>query len=96
MQTERRLEDHAIVLNAADNVATALRDMPAGAYAWQPAGGEPRTIALVEAVPAGFKVAIEPIGAGQEVRKYGHAIGTASADIRPGECVHVHNLKSSV
>jgi altronate dehydratase small subunit len=96
MRSERRLEDHAIVLNDADNVATALVDMPAGAYAWEAPGGARRTLRLAEPVRAGFKVALAAIEAGQEVRKYGHAIGTASADIRQGECVHVHNLRSSV
>ena len=94
MSTHRCLTDRAIVLNEKDNVATALVDMPPGEYILE--GRGERTVTLVEQVPAGFKLALAPIAAGEEVIKYGYAVGTAQADIRPGECVHVHNLASSV
>ena len=40
----------------------------------------------------GHKYAIRNIKAGQDVIKYGYPIGYATADIRVGEQVHVHNL----
>jgi len=45
-------------------------------------------------VPIGHKVALVDIKAGDTVWKYGHDIGKAVADIRKGEHVHVHNLKT--
>ena len=47
-------------------------------------------------VPAGHKIALRDIAAGEAVVKYGWPIGTASREIRAGEWVHVHNLKSSL
>ena len=46
------------------------------------------------AVPIGHKVALKDIKAGDTVWKYGQDIGKAIADIREGEHVHVHNMKT--
>lgn len=48
---------------------------------------------LLGAVPFGHKVARRAIALGQPVIKYGVAIGIATADIQPGEHVHVHNCR---
>ncbi|QDA36569.1 altronate dehydratase (plasmid) [Paracoccus liaowanqingii] len=45
-----------------------------------------------EAIPAGHKIALRPIAAGEPVLKYGQVIGTATQAIAAGEHVHVHNL----
>jgi len=45
-------------------------------------------------VPIGHKVALKDIKSGDTVWKYGQDIGKAVADIRKGEHVHVHNLKT--
>jgi (2R)-sulfolactate sulfo-lyase subunit alpha len=45
-------------------------------------------------VPLGHKVALKDIKNGDTVIKYGHDIGRAIADIKKGEHVHVHNLKT--
>jgi altronate hydrolase len=42
-------------------------------------------------VPAGHKVATRPIAEGEPVRKFNQIIGFASANIAPGEHVHVQN-----
>jgi altronate dehydratase len=49
---------------------------------------------LLEAVKLGHKIAIYDIPAGQNVLKFGVAIGRASKDIRAGQWVHLHNLTS--
>ena len=49
-------------------------------------------IPVVGRIPAGHKVAIRPIAAGEAVRRYGQIIGFATAPVAPGEHVHVHNL----
>ena len=45
-------------------------------------------------VPIGHKIALVDIKVGDTVWKYGQDIGKAVADIRQGEHVHVHNLKT--
>jgi len=45
-------------------------------------------------VPIGHKIALTDIKKGDTVWKYGQDIGKAVADIKQGEHVHVHNLKT--
>jgi (2R)-sulfolactate sulfo-lyase subunit alpha len=45
-------------------------------------------------VPIGHKIALADIKNGDTVIKYGQDIGKAVADIKKGEHVHVHNLKT--
>ena len=45
-------------------------------------------------IPAGHKYALKDIKAGEYVVKYGEIIGRATKDIKKGEWVHTHNLKS--
>jgi altronate hydrolase len=72
-----------------DNVVVALRNLGQGDVT---DGG----LRLTSDVPAGHKVAIRRIPAGETVVKYGYPIGVASADIQPGEHVHSHNLQSTL
>ncbi|MDF2614650.1 MAG: Altronate dehydratase [Clostridia bacterium] len=50
----------------------------------------------MEGIPAGHKKAIKDIKAGENVIKYGHSIGVAKADIKAGEWVHTHNIKTGL
>ncbi|HVV62163.1 MAG TPA: UxaA family hydrolase [Pseudolabrys sp.] len=45
-------------------------------------------------VPIGHKIALVDIKKGDTVWKYGQDIGKAVADIKKGEHVHVHNVKT--
>jgi len=45
-------------------------------------------------IPAGHKFALKDIKKGETVIKYGQIIGRASSDIKAGEWVHTHNVKS--
>ena len=45
-------------------------------------------------IPAGHKYALKDIKKGETVIKYGQIIGRASTDIKEGEWVHTHNVKS--
>jgi (2R)-sulfolactate sulfo-lyase subunit alpha len=47
-----------------------------------------------QTVPIGHKIALRDLKAGDTVIKYGHDIGRVVADVRQGEHVHVHNLKT--
>ena len=84
----------AIVLHAADTVATLIDDGTAGApCALQGAGaGE---VVLREAVPFGHKVCVRATPAGADVLKYGQVIGRATRDLAVGDHVHVQNVESA-
>ena len=45
-------------------------------------------------VPIGHKIALRDLRAGDTVIKYGQDIGRIVADVRQGEHVHVHNLRT--
>ncbi|WP_192499454.1 UxaA family hydrolase [Skermanella pratensis] len=76
-----------IRLSAADNVVVARVNMLPGA----PIGvGD---VVCQGQVPRGHKVAIQPIAAGEPIRKYNQIIGFATVDIAPGDHVHVHNVE---
>jgi altronate hydrolase len=49
-------------------------------------------VTVASLVPPGHKVAVRAIRAGAPVRRYDQVIGHATADIAPGQHVHVHNL----
>ncbi len=83
-------------MNANDNVATALTDLPAGVRVIirSKLGQEERIVLTAEEIPFGNKVAVRSIREGEQVFKYGHSIGEATSDIATGQLVHVHNLSS--
>jgi altronate hydrolase len=80
----------AVRLHPEDNVLCLLRDHAEGEVPEAAGGPGP---ALREPVALGHKVALAPIGKGEEVRKYGVPIGRATRDIPEGGHVHLHNLK---
>lgn len=69
-----------------DNVVVA-RDALAAGFTLESEG-----ITLAGPVSAGHKVATAAVAKGEAVRKYGQIIGFATADIAPGDHVHIHNL----
>ena len=82
-----------IHLHPLDQVAIARQELPAGAaILGNPSGGAVETLLVQEAVPAGHKIALRPVAAGNEVRRYGYPIGIAVRPIQAGEWVHTHNL----
>jgi altronate dehydratase len=83
------LRDVAMRLHARDNVAVARIDLQPGLVFAQASGTH---LSLRQSIPAGHKLALEPIPAGGTIRRYGQVIGRATRAIRPGEHVHVHNV----
>jgi altronate hydrolase len=81
----------ALVISAQDNVATALEPLDRGMTIT--AGTV--TVAVVDPIPRGHKIALRAIARGDAVVKYGSPIGTASSDIAPGAHVHTHNVVST-
>ncbi len=74
-----------IQLHPADDVAIARGAVPLGTAI-------AAAIRARAAIPAGHKVAVRAVAAGQPVRRYDQIIGVARCAIEPGDHVHVHNL----
>lgn len=84
-----------IVLHDADNVATALRNVPADQPAHVAgASGLLPNLTPTSEIRLGHKAALRAIVAGELVIKHGHPIGRATADIGAGDHVHTHNVLS--
>lgn len=71
-----------------DQVAIALRPIEAGEALMVDDVG----IVAITAIPAGHKIALSDIAAGDIVHRYGGPIGCATVAIAKGEHVHSHNL----
>ncbi|HEY6433264.1 MAG TPA: UxaA family hydrolase [Acetobacteraceae bacterium] len=83
----------AIALDPSDNVATALRALEPGAVSVR-CGEQISVVTAAEPIPMGHKLALTALDVGAPIRKYGSVIGLATAAIKPGAHVHVHNLRS--
>src|ERR1035438_6337832 len=78
----------AIHLHPTDNVAIARGALPAGTEL----SVEGLPVLTRAAIPAGHKVALWNIAAGETVERYGQVIGRAKVPIVAGRHVHTHNL----
>lgn len=82
-----------IRIRETDQVATATADVAAGERV-SVTGVQPRSeVTALEPIPMGHKIALVDIATGAAIRKYGEVIGLATADIRAGAHVHVHNCR---
>lgn len=77
-------------ISPSDNVAVALKPVKKGSTL----ECEGVSVAALDDVPAGHKLALADIASGERVIKYGFPIGAAKRDIRAGEHVHTHNLRT--
>ncbi len=75
-----------------DNVAVAIETIPSGTCV--DVNGEKVTSNME--IPAGHKMALRDIKAGEQVIKYGCPIGNAKEDIKKGDWIHVHNVKTGL
>lgn len=75
-----------------DTVAVALRDLQPGENVQ--VGG--REIVVREEIGTGHKLALSDMAPGHSVIKYGNVIGSAATNIRSGEKVHTHNMKTNL
>ncbi|HLK19968.1 MAG TPA: altronate dehydratase family protein [Bryobacteraceae bacterium] len=81
-------ENAVIHLHPSDNIAIARVSLSPG----QQVHVEGRTIAVEDPIPAGHKVALAAIGAGEHIVRYGQVMGRARIRIEPGRHVHTHNV----
>ncbi len=75
-----------------DNVVVAINTLAAGTVV------DLGTIqvAAAEEIPAGHKMSIKDIACGADVIKYGFRIGNAKEDIKAGQWIHTHNVKTAL
>ena len=87
---------HSFLVHAPDDVVgVAVQDIEPGqgVPGKIQSNGQPLQLDGLDPVPLGHKIALRDLPAGEQVIKYGIAIGRATRDIRAGEHVHVHNVK---
>jgi altronate dehydratase len=83
-------------INHEDNVATVMHDVAGNeTVTVKSRDGQETRIQSLEAIPFGHKIAFQEIKYGEPIIKYGEKIGIATALIKPGGYVHVHNLEST-
>lgn len=87
---------HYLIHDARDDVGVAVVDIKAGERAVGRSldGQQDSEVEALMDVPLGHKIALRDFRTGDTVTKYGQDIGSVVADIRRGEHVHVHNLKT--
>ena len=84
----------AVILNNKDQIATALRPLAAGETVRVKTPEKIITIEVSDDIPICHKFALLVILPDETINKYGESIGAASQEIRTGQHVHVHNIKS--
>ena len=82
------LDSVVLRLREGDHVGVLKKTIKAGTELVDGDG----TVTAPVTIPAGHKIALEPVANGEPVRKYGQIIGFAEGNIKPGEHVHSHNL----
>lgn len=78
----------ALLMSPGDNVTVVVQDTHAGDKVTTPLG----EFTAAEEIRTGHKMAVAPIAKGEDIIKYGIAIGRASQDIHVGDWVHTHNV----
>lgn len=85
-----------LIHEKSDNVGVAVVDIKANEKAqglFMDTEEKIEILALQE-IPLGHKIALRNLTLENSVVKYGHNIGKVVADIKSGEHVHIHNLKT--
>ena len=77
-----------VKISSKDNVAVALGDLKTGEVC--------NNVTLLSDIPRGHKFALCDIESGENIIKYAYPIGHASCDIKAGEHIHTHNIKSNL
>lgn len=79
-----------------DNVAVALTDITRGEQAVFHVEGETLVVEAAQDIPAGHKMALYDLGAGEQVIKYGAPIGITSDSVLKGQWIHTFNVKTQL
>lgn len=85
-----------LVHNEGDHVAVAVQDVAPGQHdAVCMDTDRVLQVLVTERIPLGHKVAIADLAADAQIIEYGVRVGLAREDIRVGQLVHVHNVRSA-
>ena len=86
----------ALKVNDLDNVATIFANgiTDGTIIEVRDKKGNSENVKVIGDVPYGHKIAVKDIKKDEIITKYGEEIGIATADIKVGEYVHLHNLDS--
>lgn len=79
---------NSIKINEKDNVALCVEKIGKGDFVMG--------ITAENDIPFGHKIALKNIKKGENIIKYGYPIGHAVDDIKQGEWVHTHNMKTNL
>ena len=90
------MQHGALMHEKEDDVAVVIADVAAGdEVETVTLNGEAMgTVKAAENIPLGHKISLRDMAAGQEVIKYGRAIGKTRQDIAKGAHVHTQNVVS--
>ncbi len=79
-------------INPEDNVVVAIAPIAKG----DEIKVDDIDITAIEDIPQGHKVAVKPIKAEEQVIKYGVSIGHTTEDVKVGQWVHTHDMKTNL
>ena len=88
------MQPSALIVNPKDNVATSLKTLKSGELITLTIGSKTASVKLRDGIIPGHKFSITTIKRGEHIIKFGEVIGAATADIKLGAHVHVHNVTS--
>jgi len=90
------LEHNLLIHRGEDHAGVAVGNIRAGerVRGLVTADGSRVELDALEDIPLAHKMAVKGLAPGEHVILYGHPAGAATQPIRPGEHVHVHNMKS--
>src|SRR5690242_15543552 len=89
----------AVQLAPNDNVAAAIASIESAvsvAVTLNSSGETILNLSSRQSIPFGHKIAIKDFAKGTPVVRYGYPIGIATADIKRGDHVHSHNMRSAL
>jgi altronate dehydratase small subunit len=81
-------------IQSIDNVGTMIDEVDSGEV--DVIGASRGQVVAGEKIPAGHKIALRDIAPNEAVMKYGVRIGHATAFLRRGAWVHLHNMASDL
>ena len=84
------LDRRLLLLSERDNVMVTCASLKSGDIV----SLDGASVVVRADAPLGFKIARCDLEPGEKVLKYGAVIGSATAPIRRGDVVHLHNMKS--
>jgi altronate hydrolase len=81
-----------LLINKNDNIVIAVEEINAGELIEV----KNKKIKVISDIPVGHKIALKEFNEGEKVVRYGFPIGVAAEEIKQGEWVHTHNLKTAL